>query len=274
MNLHSTLQNKEPIPHGLFYMWRCVIAIAHIDGEVSKEEEEYIRFTISKLQEQFDMSDEQVKILENDINESQSITDLFKHINEPSYRANVLHFCRILAYKDGILSPSEEEILKKLHIEVMDNIDFQRVRAEVQENVAHEIALHDIAVNVTKTSGLGPVFRWMYSLLLFLGIDIGEEDYTKKSNKKSLDDYKKQHNECVAYELNILKNLDFKDIRTPYIGENLIEEYNGEYHYKASANESVTIKLSKGQLEKLEELRANRSKALDVVLSENDTIYN
>jgi hypothetical protein len=280
MNLHETLQKKEKISHNLYYMWRCVIALSHLDGKVSEEEKKYILLTISKLQERFDMSVEQIETLQQDIIKDQSIQELFKHINDPAYRSNVLHFCRILAHKDGNFCPTEQDILSKMHFEVTEGLDFEKIRSEVQENVAHSIALHDAAINLSKTSGLEfrllrlrGAIKMLYSIALFFGIDIGEEDFIKKANKKELDQYTKLHQECVNLETEILTKLGFKEIRKPYVGENLIEFYDGNYHYKDYFNHSTIINLDDSEIKRLEDLKEKRLKAFEAVIPKTDTLY-
>ena len=77
----------------------------------------------------------------------------------------------------------------------------------------------------------------------------------------------------MAFEQKILKNLGFENIRTPYIGEDLIDSYNGEFYYKDSANTSAKVRLYQDQLDELDSLKEKRSTAFDAILAKSDTIY-
>ncbi len=166
--------NMKEVSTGKFYMLRCVIAMAHADGIVTDAELAYISGITNRLH----LTDEQQKILDNDLENAQSVESLLPYINDPRYRGQVVDFARIMAYKDGHLHPSEDMLLKKLHANAMDGVDMPSLRKAVQENVQREMVLHDIQIQKNrpiKGKHFVPWFQVFDELLLRLGIDILSE---------------------------------------------------------------------------------------------------
>lgn len=174
MSLHPSLQAlNKPIGHNLFTMWRCVIAMAHADGVMHPEESSYLSHVFSKLH----LTDEQKRIFAADIKAPQDLMGLFAEINEPVYRAMVYDFARLMAYKDGILSPSEEALLQRLRAELLPEGRLEEIRSEVRESVAMEMQVHDINIDrhrpIFDPSRPTSILSWLIDeLFLRLGIDL------------------------------------------------------------------------------------------------------
>ncbi len=149
-----------------FYMLRCLVAMAHADGEVCDEERAYIDGFSSRLP----LSDEQNKILHDDLETPQDVGDLFRHINDPRYRGQVCYFARLMAYKDGVLDPSEQELLDRLHLMATDGLDMDAIRADVHAATSMKMAEHDIKIDENRPQG--GLFGLFDSLLLSNGIDL------------------------------------------------------------------------------------------------------
>lgn len=167
------MQSKE-VSTGKFYMLRCVIAMAHADGIVTQDEIGYISHIMNRL----NLRPEQRQILEFDLKAAQRIEDLFPYINEPRFRGQAVDFARIMAFKDGHLHPSEEELLRRLHAYAMDGIDMDSVRASVREAVSRELQLHDITINEGRPVKSGHVVPWFQlfdEASLALGRDLMDE---------------------------------------------------------------------------------------------------
>lgn len=152
-----------------FYMFRCVIAMAHADHIVTKEEHDYVMGFIKRLP----FTAEQKSILLSDLEEKQDAAGLLSHINDPKYRGQLVYFARLLAYKDGNLHPKEEELLKYFQAAISDTIDIDGIRASVHDEVQRELILEDIEKDSARPekgfSGLLDRF------MLFCGIDLMDE---------------------------------------------------------------------------------------------------
>lgn len=165
----TTLQ-KEPITHSMFYMWRCVIAIAHADGHVSQAEKDYIARILGNIDRVHGLTAEQKSTFANDLEVAQNIPDLLRQINDPVYRGQLTYFGGLLARADGELHPTEDTILKKLRADQLDSLDLEQIRAEAKKTVESETFQHDIKMDGLRPDSL--VFRAFDALLLKFGIDI------------------------------------------------------------------------------------------------------
>lgn len=172
-NIHPTLRQKKPeASFGQYTMLRCLVALAHQDGVLDEQEITYITAIMNRLS----MSDDWRKRLMADFDEQQDIFALFAQINEPQMRANVLYFARILAYKDGVLTGGEEEILDKLHAKTLDPAKLAQIKEETRQIVQKEMLLHDLKIQSVGRPQRGnhPMswFAWLDELLMKLGIDL------------------------------------------------------------------------------------------------------
>lgn len=167
--VHESLQQKKPpLGTGQFYMWRCVIALAHADGMVQQGERDYL----SRIFGNMNLSDEQRRIFHADMAEAQDIAQLLTHINEPEWRGQLVYFAGLLARADGVLDPQEDHLLKKLRADQMSSLDMDQIRADVKKAVANEMFQHDLKMSTLRPQGgLAAIID---SLLLRLGIDILE----------------------------------------------------------------------------------------------------
>ena len=167
MQEHAFGQND--VGTSQFYMFRCVIAMAHADHIVTDEEKAYIMGFLKKLP----FSAEQQSTLMADLEAQQDVGALLSHINEPKYRGQLVYFVRLLAYKDGNLHPKEEELLNYFKLATTDNLDMEGIRGSVNEEIARELILQEIKTDSARPekgfSGLLDRF------MLFCGIDMMDE---------------------------------------------------------------------------------------------------
>ncbi len=156
-----------------FYMWRCVTAMAHADGMVHEAEETYLNRIFLNMRERVGMPEEYYETLCSDLSTPQNVEDFLPHINDPVYRGQVVYFARLLAFKDGEMHPSEEQLLAKLHAVVTEGLDMEAIRKTVHENVQKELVLQEIESDATRpTTGL---IGLVYFLLVHFGIDLMDE---------------------------------------------------------------------------------------------------
>ena len=167
MQEHAFGQND--VGTGQFYMFRCILTMAHADHIVTEEEKAYVMAFIKKLP----FTAEQQSTLMADLEEQQDVGALLSHINEPKYRGQLAYFARLLAYKDGNLHPKEEELLKYFHIATTNNADMEAIRASVNEEVQRELVLQEIKTDSARPEkGLSGLFD---RFMLFCGIDLMDE---------------------------------------------------------------------------------------------------
>ena len=162
-------QTPEPCGPNKFYMWRCVVAMAHADSLIHPKEREWLE----KIFDRLGLSEDQRETLERDLTVPQDVSDMLRHINDPSYRSQVVYFARLLAWKDGELHPEEETLLRKLHADVLGGIDLDGVKTQVRENVSNAMILHELEVDSFRPDeGLSGLLD---RFLLWLGIDLMDE---------------------------------------------------------------------------------------------------
>ncbi len=162
---------KNIVSNSKLYMLRCVIAMAHADGIIAPEERAYVTAIMNRIP----LTPEQRQTLENDFDHAQDMSDLFRHINDPRYRSQVSYFARLMAFKDGVLHPSEQELLDRLHAMTTAGLDIKAIKADVQKAVTAEMNLHDIKVDQNRPTRGGhfiPWFELLDEFLLRIGIDL------------------------------------------------------------------------------------------------------
>lgn len=162
---------KDHVSTSKLYMMRCLIAMAHADGVFCDLERAYI----SGMMNHLPLTKEQRDTLESDFNTPQSVGDLFRHINDPRFRGQVVYFARLMAFKDGQLHPNEEELLSHLHLMATEGLDMDSIRAEAKKVTEDKLFLHDIKTDENRPVKGGhiiPYFQWLDELLLAIGIDV------------------------------------------------------------------------------------------------------
>lgn len=160
----------EPVSHSMFYMWRCVIVVAHADGKIQKEELEYLRRIFGNMDRAYGLSDEQKRLFEDDLINPKRMGDLLPQINDPYFRGQLIYFAGLLAHADGVLCPSEEAILKKLRADQLASLDMDQIRKDVHKAVEDEMFAHEMKLNSLRPKSL--LSRSLDALLLHLGIDL------------------------------------------------------------------------------------------------------
>ncbi len=162
--------DQSIVSNSKLYMLRCLIAMAHADGVFCDLEREYITTMMDRLP----LKPEQRSTLENDFITPQDVGDLFRHINDPRFRGQVVYFARLMAFKDGNLHPKEQELLEYLHLMAVDGLDMDAIRIQAREATQAELFVHDIEIDKnrpTKGGHIIPWLKWLDEILLALGID-------------------------------------------------------------------------------------------------------
>ena len=161
------LRHRPDVSNDELLMFRCLIGMAYADRVFEAPEKAFIQNILDGNA----LTDDQRKILQNDMSNPQPVEDLFPEIKSPVHRAQVVHFARVMAYKDGELEPQENTILDKLHANAMKHVDMDRLRAEIRDSVALEMQTHDkkMAEEEEETPGW---FNKLSSMLESVGLSL------------------------------------------------------------------------------------------------------
>jgi uncharacterized membrane protein YebE (DUF533 family) len=160
----------EPISHSMFYMWRCVIVVAHADGHVQQEELDYLRRIFGNMDRAYGLSNAQKQLLEDDLVNPKRMGELLPQINDPYYRSQLIYFAGLLAHADGHLHPDEDAILRKLRADQLASLDMEQIRKDVRQAVDDEMFEHEMEINALRPQGF--ITGALDALLLFMGIDL------------------------------------------------------------------------------------------------------
>lgn len=107
----------------MLMMWRCIVAIAHADGKVHDKERQYLLDIFDNMQRVKGLTDKDRAILERDMEVQQDPFELLQQIQSPNYRSQVLYFARYLSKVDGVIDPSEQDLIDRLHASVTAQVD-------------------------------------------------------------------------------------------------------------------------------------------------------
>ena len=159
---------EDRVSTSKFYMFRCLIVMAHADGVFSDIERGYM-YSFMNHQRVW-LTDEQYKTLEDDMETPKAIEDLLPYINDPDYRSQLLYFARLMAFKDGEKHPDEEALLNKLHASAVEGLDMDAIRSEAHKAANQEIIECDIYIDTIRPEG--GWFGALDKIMLSMGIDL------------------------------------------------------------------------------------------------------
>ncbi len=100
----------------MFRLWRAVFSLAHADGEISPEEVQYVEAMI----EVFHFTDEQKKIIKEDLKNSCDIIELFNKIEGKEYRRQFFVMARTILWCDGFLHEMESKAIDDIVAQIGD----------------------------------------------------------------------------------------------------------------------------------------------------------
>lgn len=165
---------KPQLSHSMFTMWRCIVALAHADGQLSQPELDYFEKLFENLRRFFDLSQEQRDTFANDLYVPQETLKLFSSINDPEARGMLVGFAEELAWIDNHLDPHEEEILRRLRMEGLSLSERERLRADIRADIdMHKQEwTQERAALRGRARDRNPFFHAADLILMKLGIDI------------------------------------------------------------------------------------------------------
>lgn len=104
----------QPLSESAFYMWRCIIAVAHADGAVQDAELQYLSKVFAGMQRDSMLTPEQSDTLGQDLTTPQNIGVLLKHVTDHGDRHQLVYFAALMAQSNGELDPGEEAIIRTI----------------------------------------------------------------------------------------------------------------------------------------------------------------
>lgn len=114
---------EEGVSQSRFFMWRAIFSMAHADQKVAEEERE---FMLKALKEQ-PFSQDQRRILEQDIAQPQDIAEMFAGIENQDDRSRFFYFARMLMWCDGDFNRQEQRILTELERAQLKSANFSTI---------------------------------------------------------------------------------------------------------------------------------------------------
>ena len=105
-----------------FYMWRAIFALAHADSVITHEERSFMNDALNKVA----FSDDQRRLLENDMEFAQNVADMFARVIDAEDRNKFFYFARMLVWSDGDFGAQEQKIMLALQKAQLKNIDVER----------------------------------------------------------------------------------------------------------------------------------------------------
>ena len=99
------------VNHSQFHMWRTLFAVAHADNIVTDEEIEFMSHVLTDVA----FSEEQTKILKDDIINAKDVELMFKNVTSADDRAQFFDLARDLVWVDGDFGAEEQSVMIKLH---------------------------------------------------------------------------------------------------------------------------------------------------------------
>jgi hypothetical protein len=163
--------DKNFVTTSKFYLLRCLIAMAHADGVLHAEERGYIMAFVNHLP----LTPEERRILDGDLYQPKSIEQFLPYIKEPSFYSQICYFARLMAFKDGKLTPDEEDLLEKVKAYKAKGVDIDALKQEAKAIAREELNLHEIEIDNLRPQKYGHSISWFQmqdELLLDHQIDL------------------------------------------------------------------------------------------------------
>lgn len=131
-------QQAPPLPDSTFHLWRCVIAVAQADGQVSDAELSHLKRIFAELEKAYKVTPQQMTVFGEDlIPPGTGIATLLPRVTEAADRKVLFYFGGLMAQSDGEMAPKEDAILRK--IGCAGKLPEEQVSAYLAE--AHEYVL-------------------------------------------------------------------------------------------------------------------------------------
>lgn len=171
MTSTSAQPAKKPVSESLFYMWRCIIVMAHADGVVHEKEREFFDKVFANMARAYALTPAQQEVFASDLKVAQNIDELLPHVKDPEFRGLLLYFSQVVAWIDGNLSPDESELLRKLHGAFGKAPETGELMQKIRADIADQMFKRKADLQ-SKQLERNPLFYALDALLMRLGIDL------------------------------------------------------------------------------------------------------
>ena len=105
-----------------FKLWKLSLGLIHLDGKVTKEEQEWFDARIENMQrnKELQFSDEQISELKSILLEPiENYLEDFRQLKKPADCAQLVHFVRVVGHLDQDFSSKEKALLELLEKECL-----------------------------------------------------------------------------------------------------------------------------------------------------------
>lgn len=135
-------------------LWRSAVGLAYADHKLTDEERDILHEFFSHQE----LSEEQLKILDDDIENNVNLDETFEQITDPRDRAHLINIARVLFYADGHFCEKEQELLAELHRRHLDSLDTDFIFSEARDKAIEEKELIEMK-DKTELENMKPVPR-------------------------------------------------------------------------------------------------------------------
>lgn len=133
-----------------FYMWRTLFAVAHADNVVTEEEVTFMAGILDDVE----FTDEQTKILKDDIVNAKSFTAMFTGITSPEDRINFFEFAREIVWVDGEFAPEEQSAMIELYKQHISGTTVDELIGKITLELEEDPGAEDLQPYPQKRSGV------------------------------------------------------------------------------------------------------------------------
>lgn len=170
MNQTSPQAALKPVSESLFYMWRCVICMAHADGVVHEQERAFFSRIFAHMSRAYDLTPEHLETFARDLETRQDVEELQAHITDPECKSLLIFFSQIVACSDGKLDFEEAALIGRLDGAFGAQPDTEETIAQIRNDISERMKLY--RENEDQKPGRPAVHYALDALLLRLGIDM------------------------------------------------------------------------------------------------------
>jgi uncharacterized tellurite resistance protein B-like protein len=142
MGQSKPITGDRVLNDSLFSMWRCVIAVAHVDGLMHEKELAHFEKMFKHLEAGFAVTKEQHDCFAEDLKKAQEMGKLLPRVTDPEQRCLLVNFAHVVAHVDGELHPNEAALLAMLDKAVPETAETIKIRDEIRRDIVRQMAQH------------------------------------------------------------------------------------------------------------------------------------
>jgi uncharacterized tellurite resistance protein B-like protein len=142
MGQSQPYSSNRVLNESLFAMWRCVLAVAHVDGIMHELELAHFEKIFGTLNVAFAITPAQMDGFRQDLKAPQDIATLLPQVTDTEQRCLLVSFAHIVAHVDGELHPNEATVLALLDKSVPETSETAKIREEIRRDIVRQMAQH------------------------------------------------------------------------------------------------------------------------------------